>query len=126
MRSFCVKWSAGVGAIDALTGIALLVSPELVLTSLRIEAVSPLSFVFVRWIGIFVGSVGFSYLWAFRGSREATVVWAYTAMVRSLVAVFVGVNIWVGELEAAWMGVAATDAFIAAVQVYGLRKGWCR
>lgn len=126
MKTFCAKWSGAVGSIDAMTGIALLLSPGFVLGALQIEDVPEVSFVFIRWVGIFVGSVGLSYLWAMRGGKEAEVIWGYTGMVRAFVAVFVTSNILLGNLETAWAGVAATDGFIAVVQFIGLKKRWWR
>ncbi|MBB5352542.1 hypothetical protein HNR46_002788 [Haloferula luteola] len=126
MMTIVKRWSAGVGAMDALTGLMLVFWPGWVLSLLGIGEVGPESWVWVRWIGVFVGSVGFSYGWVWRGAREAEAVWGWTAMVRAWVAVFVTVNVLSGRLETAWVGVAATDGVVGIVQFYGIRKRWCR
>ncbi|GAA5484261.1 hypothetical protein [Haloferula sargassicola] len=110
--------------MDATTGLLLVFCPAWVLAALKIEGVSPESLVFLRWIGVFVGSVGLSYGWALRGAGET--VWKFTALVRTLVAAFVTVSIVDGSLVPAWAGVAATDAVVAVVQMVGLRKRWWR
>lgn len=126
MNRFCRWWSVGVGSMDAVTGLLLITVPEWVLSVLGIGGVDPCSLVFLRWIGVFVGSVGLSYAFALRGSREAETVWGFTAGVRALVAVFVTVSIVRGALAPAWAGVAVTDAVVAVVQAVGLVKRWWR
>lgn len=110
--------------MDAATGVLLVVCPAWVISVLGIGGVAPESLVFLKWIGVFVGAVGFSYGWALRG--EGVMVWRFTALVRGMVAVFVTASIVDGSLAPAWAGVAVTDAVVAVVQVLGLRKGWWR
>ncbi|BCX47060.1 hypothetical protein HAHE_09680 [Haloferula helveola] len=126
MRTFCKWWSVGVGAMDAATGILLILWPEWVLGMLGVEGVGVESMVFLRWIGVFVGSVGLSYGLALREQRQGKTVWQFTGLVRAGVAVFVTTSILRGSLDRAWIGVAATDALVAAVQAWGLRKEWWR
>lgn len=124
MKTFCKWWSVAVGAMDASTGVLLVACPEWVLATLGINGVGAESIVFLRWIGVFVGSVGLSYGLVLRGEGET--VWKVTALVRVLVAVFVTASIVAGSLVPAWAGVAVTDAVVAVVQIVGLRKRWWR
>lgn len=117
-------WSAAVGAMDAVTGMLLVVSPETVLKLLGIAPPSPESLVFLSWIGVFVMAVGLSYGLALgrRGRGEA--VWMFTAMVRILVAAFLTFRILDGSLPKAWFIVAFADAAVALAQGFVLRAGW--
>ena len=126
MKRFCRWWSVAVGAMDASTGLLLVTCPGWVLATLGIAPLPAESGVLLRWIGVFVGAVGLSYGLALKGEREGEAVWAFTALVRGMVAAFVTVNIVGGTLEPAWAGVAVTDAVVAVVQVTGLRKRWWR
>lgn len=126
MNRFCRGWSVAVGAMDALTGLLLVACPATTLGLLGITPPAGDALLFLRWVGVFVGSVGLGYALALRGPREGAAVWAFTALARALVAVFVTVNIVVGALDPHWFGVAATDAVVAAVQVFGLWRRWWR
>lgn len=124
---FLKFWSVAVGAMDALTGLLLVTAPGSVLRLLGIEPPSADALVFLSWIGIFVMSVGLSYglaLGNHRGRGEA--VWAFTGLVRMLVAVFLAGRIIGGSLDAAWGVVALSDLSVAVVQLVVLRKGWWR
>ncbi len=110
--------------MDASTGLLLVAAPGWVLATLGIDGVPEASLIFLRWIGVFVGSVGLSYALVRRGDREGETVWRITALVRTLVAVFVTASIAAGALVPSWVGVAATDALVAGVQFVGLRRGW--
>jgi hypothetical protein len=125
--SFLKFWSVAVGSMDAVTGLLLIFTPELVLRLLRIEAPSPDAMIFLSWIGVFVMAVGLSYGLALgkrRGAGEA--VWMFTALVRILVAVFLVIQITVGDMAPFWALVAFSDGLVAMVQMVILRKGWWR
>jgi hypothetical protein len=124
---FLKFWSGAVGAMDALTGLMLVVAPAEVLRLLRIEPPSRDALVYLSWIGIFVMAVGLSYGLAFgrhRGRGEA--VWEFTALARILVALFLTVRIVGGVMDPAWAVVALSDAVVAVVQVAVVRGGWWR
>jgi hypothetical protein len=113
------------GSADALTGALLLASPALTLGLMGIGTV-PAEPVFLRFVGVFVGAVGLSYLLPFAGdpARRATrlrTVLEVTALVRACVAVFVALAIASGSLALAWASVAVTDAALALVQISMLR-----
>ena len=124
---FLKIWTMGMGAMDALTGLLLILVPKQVLALLGIAPPSPDGLVFLSWIGVFVMAVGLSYGMALgkRRSRSETV-WAFTALVRVLVAVFLTIKITEGALPSAWATVAVSDGFVALVQVTILRKDWWR
>lgn len=121
--TICKRWSGVVGAMDAATGVALMVAPEMVAKVLGAELGG--GAIWMRWIGAFVAGVGLSYGWAMRrGWGEP--VWAVTATLRLAVAGFLTVAMAGGDLEPTWWGVAVTDGVVAAVQGLGLWKGWWR
>lgn len=122
------QWAAGL--CDFGTGILLVVAPALTMRLMFLHAASS-SIAFVQFIGVFVGCVGFSYLWAAlawplandNASRwEAQ--WWITASIRSAVATFLLVQVMRGSMETAWLIVAVSDAAFAAVQWSGLRRRW--
>jgi hypothetical protein len=125
-RQMAVILSAGVGAMDAVTGLLLVVAPAMVLRMMGIAPVHPEGFVFLSWMGVFIGGVGLSYGFALRGGVAAETVWRITAMVRVLVGVFVISKCAAGDLTSAWLTVAVTDLVVAMVQWFGLRAGWWR
>ncbi len=125
--NFLKIWSLLVGAMDALTGLLLLIAPAAVLGLLRIEPPSPDALVFLSWIGVFVMAVGLSYglaLSRHRGRGET--VWMFTALARLLVAFFLAAKITAGSLAVGWVLVAVSDALVAVVQIVILQKGWWR
>jgi hypothetical protein len=108
----------------------LVLAPGLVTALLGIPGL-PAEPIFLRWIGVFVGGVGLAYLFPFLpGARppglavRLGVVIEVTALIRTLVAVFVTFATAARALPAAWLSVAATDAALAAVQVAMLRRGF--
>ena len=120
-------WSIGMGSMDALTGLLLILAPKRVLALLKIAPPSPDALVFLSWIGVFVMAVGLSYGMALGKRRsQSETVWAFTALVRIMVAVFLTTKITQGALPAAWAVVAVSDGVVALVQVAVLRKGWWR
>ena len=124
---FLKIWSVMVGAMDALTGLLLILAPGVVLRLLEIEAPSHDAMVFLSWIGVFVMAVGLSYGFALgrhRGHGET--VWMFTSLARSLVALFLIIHITMGNMAPAWAVVAAGDGLVALVQMVILRKGWWR
>lgn len=122
-------WSTGVGAMDACTGLLLIFAPELTLKLMGLRV--PLEVLpYQCWIGAFVLSTGLAYAWAIRqptnerekGARET--VWKMTALVRTVIALFLTAKILTGGLPPGWATVAATDAFVALVQWAALRRRW--
>lgn len=117
-------WSVAMGSMDAVTGLLLVFVPELVLGMLKIAPPSPDALVFLSWIGVFVTAVGLSYGMALGKRAQGESVWAFTALVRILVAVFLTVRILDGGLVSAWALVGASDGLVGVLQIMILRAGW--
>lgn len=117
-------WSVGTGAMDAVTGLLLIVAPLLVLQLLGIAPLANEALVFLNWIGVFVMAVGMSYGLALTGRARGEAVWMFTGLVRAMVAIFLISKVLFGALEPAWLLVAAGDGIVAAVQGAILLAGW--
>jgi len=118
------------GVMDATSGSLLMLLPELALKLMAVPAVATESWVFIRFIGAFVFSVGCLYLCALppvvaanAWSRVAGVLSA-TAWVRAVICVFTTIAIATGALSPGWWSVPVTDGLLAVVQVWVLWKGW--
>lgn len=117
-RNWDILWSAAVGLMDLCTGLLLIFVPGLVFSifGMRLDEVAT---EYVNWIGAFVFAVGLSY--AFALSRESLpMVWKITALVRSVIAVFLICKVVAGSMPANWLGVALCDGFVALVQFVSL------
>jgi hypothetical protein len=119
-------WNAGVGAMDACTGLLLLFVPTLTLRLMGLQAIGAEARIFLSWMGAFVFGVGASYFFALRGRspEEGEMIWKMTALVRAVIACFVVTKVVQGALEPLWLSVAATDAFVALVQLIGIKQRW--
>lgn len=124
--TFLKYWSLAVGAMDVLIGLLLVFFPVLVLRFLKIEAPSAEGLVFLSWVGVFVMSVGLSYVLAMgrRGHGEA--VWIFSSVASMLTAVFLTARILGESMAGGWTLVAAACALVALVQITLLRAGWWR
>jgi hypothetical protein len=123
-------FTVGAGACDAAAGLGLLVAPDLVLRLLALPAPVGDRFV-LRFLGVFVASVGFAYLYPFLGPagprREARLaaVIELTAGVRLAVALFLGCAVLAGR-PPAWLLVGFTDAAFGLSQLALARRGFFR
>lgn len=121
-------WNLAVGAMDAATGVLLVVAPAFTLGLMRVPLPVPGAMVFVSWTGAFVTAVGCAYFLAPRAVPDAVsrerlaTVWRFTTVARGLVAGFVAWRVAAGALPAAWLTVALTDAAIGAVQFHWLGR----
>lgn len=121
---FLKFWSVAVGSMDAVTGLLLIFVPALVLKLLGIEVPSSDALVFVSWMGVFIAGVGLSYGMALGKRSRGETVWAFTAMIRILVAVFLTVRILDGTLALNWGLVGVCDGIVGVSQIVILRLGW--
>jgi hypothetical protein len=109
---------AGVG--DLATGLSLVAAPALVLAALGLPA--PDETIYLRLVGVFVGSVGAAYLYplllsgASRAPRIAAAL-EWTAGVRLAVALFVAVAVAADALAGPWLLIGAYDAALALAQL---------
>jgi len=128
MRQLVAIISLLAGGGDLAAGLLLVIAPQ---TALLLMQVSPVNDpVWIRFIGVFVGCVGLSYLLGLltwhteRSARELRTVWKLTAMFRLAAGSFVAVAIGLGLLDRAWISVPIADFFWAIVQLAILRKGF--
>lgn len=131
MKPLAVQLSLLAGVMDATTGLLLVVAPGAVLGWAGVTLPGGESAaILMRWIGVFVGSVGLSYLWAIAPRNETTRarrlpgVWGATTVIRTGVALFCLAAVVTGELDAIWLVVGFTDGALAVMQAWGLRAGW--
>lgn len=114
----------GAGLLDFSTGLGLVFLPAL---TLRLMGVSPLAAeaeTYLRFLGVFVGLVGFSYLWALRrGPAALRQVLALTVFFRLAAGSFCVWALATGRLEPAWVSVPVTDFALAAAQAWLLQGG---
>lgn len=121
---FCLLAGSG----DVATGLLLVAAPGLVLQLLGIARPEG-SLALLRFVGVFVGCVGLSYLYPwlrgrfYRGRRLAAVL-EMTAGFRLAVVLFLGVAIAVDEMGLPWMTVGVYDAAVALVQLGLLSRGF--
>ena len=119
---FCLLAGGG----DAATGLLLLAAPGFVLRLLG-TTIPGDGLVLLRFVGVFVGSVGLAYLypWLLRdgGFRVRTAI-EITAGVRLAVALFLGCAVLTGRLDLPWATVGAYDALVAAAQIGLLARGF--
>jgi hypothetical protein len=118
------------GLCDAATGLLLVFAPAFTLRLMHVTT-APQPIDFIGYIGAFVLSVGLSYLWiAVRSPLSAQTClawitqWQITALIRSIVALFLIAETAAHRLEPAWVLVALTDGSLAVVQWIGLSRGW--
>ena len=117
-----------VGAGDGVTGLLLIAVPSWTLGLMRIPTL-PDETVYLRWIGVFVGSIGLFYVYPFlSGNRvdrrvRLRIVLEVSTMARIAVAVFVAAGIAAGALGWQWASVSVTDFGVASIQIALLRRG---
>ncbi len=128
-RRILIGYQVLTGLSDTSTGLLLLFAPALTLRLMGVHVPAD-ALPFLSYIGAFVLGVGIA---CFYGAilamglffvERLEVVWLLTSITRGLVAVFVGVSILRGTLEAGWATVAVTDGAIALVQAFALWRGW--
>jgi hypothetical protein len=131
MKALVLPLSLAAGALDTTTGLVLVAAPAVALGWCGVALPGgDGAAILMRWIGVFVAGVGASYLWAIAprapAARTARLagVWGATALVRAGVAVFCVVAVAARQLAPVWLIVGCTDALLAGVQAWGLRRGW--
>lgn len=126
------RWQLGsilvLGLGDLATGVLLVIGPGLVERLLSIPSGEASNAVWLRWIGVFVASIGLAYLWPLRGEgarRRLRLRFAleWTAGARLAVAASVAVSVISGDLDQQWCLVGAYDA-LAAIAQLALLGAW--
>ena len=130
LRRGLVIYQCLAGLCDTSTGLLLIFAPAFTLGMMGLSII-PQPVAFIRYIGVFVLSVGLTYLWTVLRwplDRRASLVWStqwkISSLIRLLVALFVVGQVVTGDLEVRWMTVAFSDGLFAAIQILGLQKGW--
>ncbi len=124
MRKLMAVYCLLAGSCDAATGALLVAAPAFTIRLMRIVELPPEP-VYLRWIGVFVGSVGLAYLYplVLRGkTARIPVVLEMTALVRLSVALFIAVSVGAGALSAPWLSVFFTDFSLALFQLWLLKR----
>ena len=129
-RRWLILYQYAAGLCDVSTGLLLIAVPAWTLGVMGLTII-PQPVAFVRYIGVFVLSLGLTYLWAAIGwpLTEGTHIawstqWKITALIRTLIALFVIWQVASAAIEVRWMSVGLTDAVLALIQWTGLAKGW--
>ena len=119
IRLFCVA----AGFCDGITGVLLMCVPLWTLHLMGIHT-APTEPVYVRFIGVFVFSVGSSYFFpVVRGDQGSLcAVFGVTTWIRICVAVFVIWAICGGRLVTPWISVAGVDIVLALLQIWILMR----
>lgn len=125
LEQIAVWLALGAGGLDLCTGIGLVFAPLLALKLMGAAPIGIEAIVFLRWIGAFVGAVGFSYLWSLwrrdvallRAALELTIWFRLAAGSYSAWAVATG------ALPLIWISVPMTDFALAVAQTWLLRRG---
>ena len=127
-RRIAAVYTFAAGAVDAVTGPWLVVAPASALAAMGVEPEREP--VFVSFVGVFVGVVGWSYLWALRrwlvsgDTAFLRSVWRVTILARLAAGTFVAAQVAMDNLDNGWLSVPATDYVLAALQIWFLRAGW--
>ncbi len=130
IRTWLIVYQSLAGLCDTSTGLLLIAAPAWTLGLMGLTIV-PQPIAFVRYIGVFVLGVGLTYLWAAlrwpltpRATAGWSTQWKLTALLRTLVALFILWQVTAGEMESKWITVALSDGAFALIQWTGLQKGW--
>ena len=125
LEQLAVWLALGAGGLDLCTGLGLVFAPELALKLMGAAPIGVEALVYLRWIGAFVGAVGFSYLWAL-GRRDVALLrhtLELTIWFRFAAGAYSSWAIATGALPPIWASVPATDFALAAAQLWLLRSG---
>jgi hypothetical protein len=115
------------GGCDAVTGALLLVSPVFTLRLMGVHQTIAEP-VLISFIGVFVFSIGLSYLLFStppRNSNQVAAVraaWLITGIIRLCVATFVAGACFAGRLEPAWLTITIVDFSLAVIQLTARQK----
>lgn len=128
MKAALPQWSRwlalAAGAMDTATGVGLLVLPEWTLRQMGVTPPVAEALEFVRFVGVFVGAVGLSYVVAgARGDdRSLRAVFDFSRIFRFGAGAFTGVMVLAGSWSPVWLTVTVADLGLVAVQSVLLKK----
>jgi hypothetical protein len=124
IRQFILLWSIGVGLMDTLTGLLLVMHPEAILQMLGLGPAGAASLVVLGWLGAVVGGVGLSYMLALTNRFMGKAVWISTAVPHALAALVVIWQLANELLPTPWWVLALVSVLVAVVQITVVRAGW--
>lgn len=113
------RWLAvAAGTMDAATGVGLLAVPAWTLACMGITPPVGEALDYVRFVGVFVGAVGLSYLMAWWRGRDRGLwtVFDFTRVFRMGAGLFTGVMVVAAGWSPAWLAVTFTDLGLVVVQ----------
>jgi hypothetical protein len=119
------RWLAlAAGAMDTATGAGLVLLPAWTLQRMGIAPPGAEALGFVRFVGVFVGAVGLSYLvaWGRGHDRALRTVFDFTRLFRVGAGVFTGVMVFAADWPLAWLAVTFADLALVVVQSVVLAK----
>ncbi|WP_221031395.1 hypothetical protein [Actomonas aquatica] len=118
------------GAMDFGTGLGMVFLPSFTLKLMMVPVPEGDGLLYARFVGAFVGAVGFSYLWALlsgvgaeRG-RALRAVLRFTIPFRVAAGSFCLAAVIGGALAPMWLSVTLADYGLVALQTWLLRGSW--
>ncbi len=116
----------GAGALDLSTGLGLVFWPSLTYALMRVPVPTGEALVYGRFVGVFVGAVGLSYLLAWRTGRveELRAQFRFTLPFRMGAGTFCAAAVVVGWMTPMWLSVVVTDYALVGAQIWLLRQTW--
>lgn len=114
------------GLMDFGTGLGMVFLPTLTLSLMLVPVPEGAALLYARFVGVFVGAVGFSYLWALAGGRSDNLrgVLRFTIPFRLGAGSFCLVAVATGALAPMWLSVTVADYALVALQAWLLRGTW--
>lgn len=110
--------------MDFSTGLGLVFLPALTLQLMGVAVPGDEALLFVRFVGVFVASVGASYLWALTApALRLRLVFGFTNIFRTGAGTFTGICVIAGYLSPGWLAVTAADIALVVLQTWFLRRG---
>ena len=114
------------GAMDFGTGLGMVFLPALTLRLMLVPVPGEEAMIYARFVGVFVGGIGFSYLWALvaSGNGGLRAVLRFTIPFRAAAGFFCLIAVFRGELAPMWLSVTLADWGLVGLQVWLLRGDW--
>ena len=122
-RSRLLAWLAG--AMDFGTGLGMVFAPALTLGLMQVTVPGAEAWFSDRFVGVFVGAVGFTYLWSVGTGRAADLraVFGFTVPFRLVAGLFCAVGVGWEALSPMWLSVTVADWGLVGLQLWLLRCG---
>lgn len=110
------------GGMDFATGVGMVLWPTLTLSLMLVPGAEAL--IYARFVGVFVGAVGASYLLAWLSGQQEQLrgVLRFTLPFRLGAGSYCAVAVAVGWLSPMWLSVTAVDFGLVAAQIWLLGK----